>query len=169
MDKNSKKRILIVIGLLLIVGIVICLFTLRDDKEKNSNKDNDDIELIDRSLFIGQIDLGNEENVEVKDKQKYNISDEIKEEHKYEKYKFTDMKLYTKENKCYIDFTITNIANYDKVVNYGIFIRFVDKEGKIIHFMDYTIPDIAVGESKSEVLEIYFDASNAYDYEFEGF
>lgn len=167
-----KKRILITILIILLLLLFSLIFFISFNKLKNNNntKENNTNKLMNKEqVYSAYIDWNNTENIEIINQNKYNISKKIKKGHEYPKYKFNNMEIYTKNNRCYLEFEITNI-NYSKEnINHNIFIKFVDKENNIIHFMEYSLPNLKIDKKKKETIELTIDVSNAYDYSVEGF
>ena len=162
--KLNKRKILIISLILLIITIIsitcIKIFYKPTLEIPNSIKEK-------QNTYSAHIDWNNTENIKYKNNNKYNISKNIKKKHKYKTYNFTNMNLYTENDKCIIEFEITNLDN-----NIGdekiIFINFLNKEKKIIHVEEHKISNINKNKTKKEKIIIPIDVSNAFDYEIKG-
>lgn len=161
--KSSNKKIILIIILILLITLTCLLTFIKYFSNTTTPTTPNEPSTTEEKTYYSYVDLNNLENVEIIDQNKYNTSKKVKEVHEYEKYKFSNMKIYTQNNRCHLEFSITNLNNtYDTQNN--IFIKFTDKENNIIHFMEYSLPELNVGETTTETIEITIDVSNAYDY-----
>lgn len=170
MKKNLSRKKMIIILLIIIIAFISILFLAyrKSTSSMDEIADNDDPLTDYFNTHIGQIDLGNNENVDIKDKRKYNNSKLIEQEHSYELYKFDNMNISTKEDKCYIYFDVINLKDSNHI-DYPVFFSFYDEDDKLISSIDFQFEDTNIGEEKHYEIETYFDVSNAYDYKVEGF
>ncbi len=152
----KKKKIIIpvIIAIILIPIVIISL--------KNFLQGKEDI-IVDTAKY-GHIDFSNTKNVSVSNYEKTNISPKIKETHKFKDYEISNMKIYTKENICYIEFNIKNIS-YSGGEPQMIDISFYDKKGNdFAGTYEFIDTDLTPGKSKKIVIKEITDFSNAYDY-----
>lgn len=156
---NKKKVIVLIIILIIIVAIIIGFLLKKNDKIT----EKEEILTSKQYIYVGKFDLSNTKNVKIKDNEKYNISNKISSEHKYVDYSFNNMKIYTKDEICYIEFDFSKLTNLDdKYIR--IYIDFLDNKGNLINFIDFDTSGIKKGETKKIKLAPPFDVSNAYDY-----
>ena len=106
--KEKKYIFILLIAIIILVCIIFNII-----REKNTSKivDNVDPFVEYAKTHIGEIDLSNNENVDIKDKRKYNNSKLIKKEHVYDLYKFDNMSISTQNDKCNISFDTFNLKD----------------------------------------------------------
>lgn len=163
---KEKKYILI---LFIAIIIIVCIiFKIIREKNVVEIADNVDPFVEYAKTHIGEIDLSNDENVDIKDKRKYNNSKLIKKEHVYDLYKFDNMSISTKGDKCNISFDTVNLKDSSHI-DYNVFICYYDNNNELIRCLEFALDDTNVGDKKHYDIETVDDISNAYDYKVEGF
>ena len=110
------------------------------------------------------------DNVVIKDNNKINISDKIKERHYFIEKVVPNKNIYVEDIQIYGDikkqksFFKAKIINNDiDYENLTIFIDFINKKGEVFISELYVIDSIKKGESKVIEVDDIEDFSNAYD------
>ena len=162
--KEKKYIFILLIAIIILVCIIFNII-----REKNTSKivDNVDPFVEYAKTHIGEIDLSNNENVDIKDKRKYNNSKLIKKEHVYDLYKFDNMSISTQNDKCNISFDTFNLKDSSHI-DYNVFICYYDNNNKLIRCLEFAFDDTNIGDKKHYDIETVEDVSNAYDYKVEG-
>ena len=159
--KNNRKYIYLLFVFVILFTIMLIVFENKIDSKKNDNKEH---------TYSFYIDWDNKKNVEFKDGNKYNNSKKIANDHIYKQFEFVDMKIYTDNGLCNVDFKVVNLDYKNDIQDYGIFIKFLDNSGNIIYVYYYVVPnDLKINETKEESFSLNVDVSNAYDYSVGGF
>lgn len=159
--KNNRKYIYLLFVFVILFTIMLIVFENKIDSKKDDNKEYAD------SFYI---DWDNKKNVEFKDGNKYNNSKKIANDHIYKQFEFVDMKIYTDNGLCNVDFKVVNLDYKNDIQDYGIFIKFLDNNSNIIYVYYYVVPnDLKINETKEESFSLNVDVSNAYDYSVGGF
>lgn len=171
--KKSNKIVFIIIGIILLILIGVIVTQKKEDNSSTPLGEDDIINEDNR-----RIDMNNEENVEVNNGTKTNVSEALKKDHyiqigleenvKYNKdIVISDIKIsasYEKDSST-LTAKITNNTkeSYDP---YVIFVYFFDKEGNSIYAEEYHIDNFKRGSTKDIKLTARFDFSNANDVKF---
>lgn len=161
---ENKKKIIYILLSVILLSLFIIVSVIFFNKDNASDKVENEYA---DSFYI---DWDNKENVEFKDGNKFNNSKKIEEDHVYNQFRFVDMKIYTDNGLCNVDFKIVNVSYNNNIQDYGIFIKFLDKDGNIIYVYYYNVPDnFEINEVKEDSFTIDVDVSNSYDYAVSGF
>ena len=159
--KNNRKYIYLLFIFIILVIIMLIVFENKIGSKKIDNDEHVD------SFYI---DWDNKKNVEFKDGNKCNNSEKIANDHIYKQFKFVDMKIYTDNGLCNVDFKVVNLDYKNDIQDYGVFIKFLDNNSNIIYVYYYIVPnDLKINETKEESFSLNVDVSNAYDYSVGGF
>ena len=147
---KSKKRLVIIIIcviLLLVVALLLVKFFTKEETKNITNK----------------IDMGNLENIEIKNNEKVNISKKMKEKVEKENLIFEINSLIANENETKIDIKVTNKG--DKIfVGKEVTINFLDKSGRSYGKVEGYISDIESNASINVKITTTLDVSNAYSF-----
>ena len=164
-----NKKHIIVISLITLIISVLVIFHSSIAVLNNKKHERQVQELIfDKAYTNTQINTHDTKNSIIKDGEKYGTSKAIGKDHYLKKdYKLSDMKLYTKDGWCYVEFVLTNIG--DKKCNKGncsINISFYEdkRKKKFFTFAMVELPKLDVNESKTIVSRQIRDFTIAYDY-----
>lgn len=161
---ENKKKIIYILLSVILLSLFIIVSVIFFNKDNASDKVENEYA---DSFYI---DWDNKENVEFKDGNKFNNSKKIEEDHVYNQFRFVDMKIYTDNGLCNVDFKIVNVSYNNNIQDYGIFIKFLAKDGNIIYVYYYNVPDnFEINEVKEDSFTIDVDVSNSYDYAVSGF
>lgn len=165
-----KKKIVIIISVILVINIILFIVFRNINKENNKTKNN--INQIKQLLpaMPNPINKDKKDNVVIKDNNKINTSDKIKERHYFIEKVVPNKNIYVEDIQIYGDikkqksFFKAKITNNDKdYENLTIFIDFLNKKGEVFISELYVIDSIKKGESKVIEVNDIEDFSNAYD------
>ena len=114
------------------------------------------------------IDIHNTKNSKIRNGEKYNTVNAISKPHTMgEDYEIDDMKIYTNDGWCYIEFTLTNIGDSKcNDNNCSLHLTFY-KDKKRTEYLDFAmipIPKMGVNESKKNVSQQIQDFTIAAEY-----
>lgn len=147
---KSKKRLVIIIIcviLLLVVALLLVKFFTKEEAKNITNK----------------IDMGNLENIEIKNNEKVNISKKMKEKVEKENLIFEINSLIANENETKIDIKVTNKGD-EIFVGKEVTINFLDKSGRSYGKIEGYISDIESNASINVKITTTLDVSNAYSF-----
>lgn len=147
---KSKKRLVIIIIcviLLLVVTLLLVKFFTKEETKNITNK----------------IDMGNLENIEIKNNEKVNISKKMKEKVEKENLIFEINSLIANENETKIDIKVTNKGD-EIFVGKEVTINFLDKSGRSYGKVEGYISDIESNASINVKITTTLDVSNAYSF-----
>lgn len=147
---KSKKRLVIIIIcviLLLVVALLLVKFFTKEEIKNITNK----------------IDMGNLENIEIKNNEKVNISKKMKEKVEKENLIFEINSLIANENETKIDIKVTNKGD-EIFVGKEVTINFLDKSGRSYGKVEGYISDIESNASINVKITTTLDVSNAYSF-----
>ena len=147
---KSKKRLVIIIIcviLLLVVALLLVKFFTKEEIKNITNK----------------IDMGNLENIEIKNNEKVNISKKMKEKVEKENLIFEINSLIANENETKIDIKVTNKGD-EIFVGKELTINFLDKSGRSYGKVEGYISDIESNASINVKITTTLDVSNAYSF-----
>lgn len=147
---KSKKRLVIIIIcviLLLVVALLLVKFFTKEESKNITNK----------------IDMGNLENIEIKNNEKVNISKKMKEKVEKENLIFEINSLIANENETKIDIKVTNKGD-EIFVGKEVTINFLDKSGRSYGKVEGYISDIESNASINVKITTTLDVSNAYSF-----
>ena len=147
---KSKKRLVIIIIcviLLLVVALLLVKFFTKEETKNITNK----------------IDMGNLENIEIKNNEKVNISKKMKEKVEKENLIFEINSLIANENETKIDIKVTNKGD-EIFVGKELTINFLDKSGRSYGKVEGYISDIESNASINVKITTTLDVSNAYSF-----
>lgn len=147
---KSKKRLVIIIIcviLLLVVALLLVKFFTKEEAKNITNK----------------IDMGNLENIEIKNNEKVNISKKMKEKVEKENLIFEINSLIANENETKIDIKVTNKGD-EIFVGKEVTINFLDKSGRSYGKVEGYISDIESNASINVKITTTLDVSNAYSF-----
>lgn len=147
---KSKKRLVIIIIcviLLLVVALLLVKFFTKEESKNITNK----------------IDMGNLENIEIKNNEKVNISKKMKEKVEKENLIFEINSLIANENETKIDIKVTNKGD-EIFVGKELTINFLDKSGRSYGKVEGYISDIESNASINVKITTTLDVSNAYSF-----
>lgn len=147
---KSKKRLVIIIIcviLLLVVALLLVKFFTKEETKNITNK----------------IDMGNLENIEIKNNEKVNISKKMKEKVEKENLIFEINSLIANENETKIDIKVTNKGD-EIFVGKEVTINFLDKSGRSYGKVEGYISDIESNASINVKITTTLDVSNAYSF-----
>ena len=147
---KSKKRLVIIIIcviLLLVVALLLVKFFTKEETKNVTNK----------------IDMGNLENIEIKNNEKVNISKKMKEKVEKENLIFEINSLIANENETKIDIKVTNKGD-EIFVGKEVTINFLDKSGRSYGKVEGYVSDIESNASINVKITTTLDVSNAYSF-----
>jgi hypothetical protein len=147
---KSKKRLVIIIIcviLLLVVALLLVKFFTKEETKNITNK----------------IDMGNLENIEIKNNEKVNISKKMKEKVEKENLIFEINSLIANENETKIDIKVTNKSD-EIFVGKEVTINFLDKSGRSYGKVEGYVSDIESNASINVKITTTLDVSNAYSF-----
>lgn len=147
---KSKKRLVIIIIcviLLLVVALLLVKFFTKEETKNITNK----------------IDMGNLENIEIKNNEKVNISKKMKEKVEKENLIFEINSLIANENETKIDIKVTNKGD-EIFVGKEVTINFLDKSGRSYGKVEGYVSDIESNASINVKITTTLDVSNAYSF-----
>lgn len=147
---KSKKRLVIIIIcviLLLVVALLLVKFFTKEEAKNITNK----------------IDMGNLENIEIKNNEKVNISKKMKEKVEKENLIFEINSLIANENETKIDIKVTNKGD-EIFVGKEVTINFLDKSGRSYGKVEGYVSDIESNASINVKITTTLDVSNAYSF-----
>lgn len=147
--KNKKRLVIIIICviLLLVVALLLVKFFTKEETKNITNK----------------IDMGNLENIEIKNNEKVNISKKMKEKVEKENLIFEINSLIANENETKIDIKVTNKGD-EIFVGKEVTINFLDKSGRSYGKVEGYISDIESNASINVKITTTLDVSNAYSF-----
>ncbi|MDD3303594.1 MAG: FxLYD domain-containing protein [Clostridia bacterium] len=167
----TRDQLFIFIILLVIIAAVVVGSILLGKNNKNNNENNNQNQNNQEQNNNNEnnnntlIDMENKENVEIKDGEKINNSQKLKEEKQFAGMKVKEINLYTRaEGMTDFNATVENTSGKD-FKSQKILIKFFNKDGSEYAILKAYLGDVKTGATAKIDASTTADVSNAYNFE----
>ena len=177
-DKNHKvnnKEIIALIMILIAIILGVIIYQVKTKEFKKSepypNTTEETTETQQKTTEemkdkVPLIDMNNKENVQIKNGEKVNISEEIEKEREISGLKITDIQLRTKSGVSNFTATVENASGED-FAGRVVVLKFKKSDGSSLADVEAWIPAIKAGETNTINASTTIDVVNASDVEIE--
>ena len=166
--ERFKRNFIIAILIVLILGIFLITRTTIGIFKDNQTEKKQVESKMDEVYGASHIDIHDTTNSRIRNGEKYSTAAPIKQEHYLnEEYEISDMKIYTKDGWCYIEFMLTNTGDSKcNDNNCSLHLTFYKDSARkeYLNFAMIPIPKIEKNETKKIVSQQIQDFTVAYDY-----